>query len=63
MDHGRTGASCKPENRCISGSGEGSRTSSSDILETKLPAPFASQIDGLLSAGGDVARKIGGLFG
>ncbi len=41
-----------------------------DFLKTKLPAPVASQIDGLLSGGGniagslgDAAKGLGGLFG
>ena len=36
-----------------------------DFLKTKLPAPIASQIDGVLSgsAAGDVAKGLGGLFG
>lgn len=36
-----------------------------DFLREKLPAPLASQIDGLLSGGGldDVAKGLGGLFG
>jgi ABC-type amino acid transport substrate-binding protein len=34
-----------------------------DFLKTKLPAPISSQIDGLLSGGGDITKKIGGLFG
>ena len=36
-----------------------------DFLKDKLPAPIASQIDGLLSGSGlgDVAKGLGGLFG
>jgi nucleoid DNA-binding protein len=36
-----------------------------DFIKQKLPAPIASQIDGLLagSAAGDVAKGIGNLFG
>lgn len=39
-----------------------------DFLKTKLPAPVASQIDGLLSGNiggqlGDAAKGLGGLFG
>ena len=34
-----------------------------DFLKTKLPAPVAGQIDALLSGGGDIAGKLGGLFG
>jgi hypothetical protein len=36
-----------------------------DFLKEKLPAPIASQIDGLLSGSGlgDIAKGLGGLFG
>jgi len=41
-----------------------------DFLKQKLPAPLASQIDGLLSGGGDalknvtsMAQGLGGMFG
>jgi hypothetical protein len=36
-----------------------------DFIKQKLPAPIASQIDGVLSgsAGGDIAKGLGGLLG
>jgi hypothetical protein len=36
-----------------------------DYLKKKLPAPVASQIDGVLSSGavGGIAKTVGGVFG
>lgn len=42
-------------------------TTVADFLKTKLPAPLAGQIDGLLAGGkanlGDLAKGLGGLLG